>query len=239
MRRTALLGLVFLAACTAPSLVPRAIRARGGPLPSLVRDVETQVYAGFPDTWRWRTAFLAPDRYAWTIDTAGAPDHYLFDGAVVRAFVYDREVSSDASPGAPLRTHARFTAVTNLDTLLLPAVRVASLAPADLPPGVAAGVAATFVDDGSRYLIGVDEKSLVVWASGPVSFAPFDGGEVMARFTDFRRAGRWLLPYRTSYTLAGRPLADERVRAACPGVPLVAGMFRSPGLIPACPVAGE
>ena len=200
-----------------------------------MRDVETQVYAGFPDTWRWQTAFLAPDRYAWTIETTGAPDRYAFDGTVVRAFIDDREVSTDASPSAPLRTHARFTAVTNLDALLLPAVRLSSLAPADLPPGVVAGVAATFVDDGSRYLVGVDDRSLVVWASGPVSFAPFEGGEVTARFTDFRPAGRWIVPYRTAYALAGRPLADEHVLAACPGAPLTAEMFRSSGLIPSCP----
>jgi hypothetical protein len=234
-----MLGLGLAVGCAPHALVPRAIRARGGALPTLVREVEVRVHQEFPDTWRWQTAFLVPDHYAWTIFTTGAPDRYLFDGSVVRAFVDDREVSTDSSRGAPLRSHARFTAVTNLDALLLPAVRVTSLVARELPSGVTAGVAVTFVDDGSRYLLGVDDRDLVVWATGPVSFEPFDGGEVTARFGDFRRAGRWTLPYRTDYALAGRPLADERVLAACPGdPPLTAEMFQRPGLIPACAAVG-
>jgi hypothetical protein len=229
---------LFAAACAPLPLVPQAIRARGGALTSLVREVEVEVHREFRDTWRWQTAFLVPDRYAWTIVTAGAPDRYLFDGRVVRAFVDDREVSDDRSRAAPLRTHARFTAVTNLDALLLPGIRVTSLAPAELPAGVTAGLAATFLDDGSRYLIGVDDRSLVVWAAGPVSFAPFEGGSVTARFTDFRAAGRWLLPYRTAYALDGRPLADEQVLAACAGASLTAEMFQRPGLIPGCSLPG-
>lgn len=237
----AALGLLLLAVGCAPhALVPRAIHARGGALSTLVREVEVRVHVGFPDTWRWQTAFLVPDHYAWTIFTTGAPDHYLFDGTIVRAFVDEREVSADASRGAPLRTHARFAAVTNLDALLLPAVRVTSLSPAELPSGVSAGVAATFLDDGSRFLLGVDDRNLVVWAAGPVNFEPFDAGEVTARFTDFRPTGRWMLPYRTAYALAGRPLADERVLAACAGEPpLTTEMFRRPGLIPACPPVGS
>src|SRR5262245_6781583 len=56
-----------LAACAPRPLVERAIRARGGPLESVIRDVEADVRVGFPGTWRWQTAFMVPDRYAWTI----------------------------------------------------------------------------------------------------------------------------------------------------------------------------
>src|SRR5262245_29026400 len=85
--------VVLASACTSRPLVARAIHARGGPLRGIVREVEADVYAGFPGTWRWRTAFLLPTSYAWSIYTAGAPDHYLFDGGAARAFVGDREVS--------------------------------------------------------------------------------------------------------------------------------------------------
>src|SRR5262245_24062168 len=88
MRARPLLLLATLAAaalgCAPRPLLERAIRARGGPLGSLVRQVDAEVYAAFPGTWQWRTAFMLPDRYAWTVFTTGEPMHYLFDGQVVR-----------------------------------------------------------------------------------------------------------------------------------------------------------
>ena len=97
--------------CAPRPLVERAIRARGGPLATLVREIESDVYAGFPGTWRSRTTFMFPDHYAWTVETAAEATHYLFDGHAVRGFVGGREVSVDAGPGAPLRTQARFFSV--------------------------------------------------------------------------------------------------------------------------------
>ena len=92
-----------------------------------MRQSEVRVERSFSGTWRWRQVYLVPDHYAWTIHTAGEPDHYLFDGATTRAFVGDAEVS--ATPGAvsPLRTHVRFTAVVNLDALALPGVTLNAL----------------------------------------------------------------------------------------------------------------
>ena len=100
--------------CASRPLLERAIRARGGALHSLVRQAEADVQAAFPGTWEWRTVFLAPDDYAWSIVTAAGTDHYLFDGRVTRAFIGGREVSVDAGQQTPLRAHARFASVTNL-----------------------------------------------------------------------------------------------------------------------------
>src|SRR5207244_7989725 len=122
-----LAALVLAAGCAPRPLLERAIRARGGPLASMARQVEAEVYLAFPGTWRWRTVYMVPDRYAWTIFTAAEPDHYLFDGTAVRAFIGGREVSADTDPSAPLRSNARFTALVNLDALRLPAARPARL----------------------------------------------------------------------------------------------------------------
>ncbi len=234
-RAAALLLLALASACAPRPLVARAIRARGGPLRSVVRRVEAEVYAGFPGTWRWRAAFLVPDRYAWTILTTREPDHYLFDGTVVRAFVGDVEVAADADAAAPLRTHARFTAVTDLDALLQPGVQVAAAAADRVPPGAVAALEVRFPDDGSRYLLGFDRRDLLVTAAGPLALPPLGRGTISARFADFRRAGSWLLPWTTDYTFDGAPLATEHTLAACPDDPaLTPESFRRPAAIPDC-----
>ena len=228
--------LVLLAAACAPRpLLDRAIRARGGPLHSVVRQVEARVYTGFPGLWHWRTAFLAPDRYAWTIFTSGEPDHYLFDGVATRAFIGQREAALDPDRGAPLRTHARFTAVANLDVLRAPGVRVASLPAGELPPGTAAGLTVMFIDDGTRYRVAFDDRARLVWMAGPLALPPLGAGEVMARFTDFRSVDGFVLPFRTSYTFATQALADERTLAVCPNDPRLAERaFREPEALPDC-----
>ena len=220
--------------CAPRPLLEQAIRTRGGPLGSVERLVETEAYAAFPGTWRWQTAFMAPDRYAWTIFTTGEPIHYLFDGAAVRSFVGAREVTVETSPDAPLRSHARFTAVVNLDALQLPGTSVAPLAAAELPPGTVAGLAVVFAGDGARYRLGFDDEARLVWVAGPVVLPPLERGELIATFADFRRVGRFLLPFRTTYTLAGQPLAVERALAVCPGVALDARSFRLPSALPSC-----
>jgi hypothetical protein len=235
-RRTAVLLLLALASACAPRpLVARAIRARGGPLHGLVRWVDAEVYAGFPGTWRWRAAFLVPDHYAWTILTTREPDHNLFDGTVVRAFVGDLEVAADADATAPLRTHARFTAVAALDALLQPGVQVAPAAADRVPPGAVAALDVHFPDDGSRYLLGFDRRDLLVSAEGPLALPPLGRGTVSARFADFRRTGTWLLPWTTDYAFDGAPLATERTVTACPDDPaLTPESFRRPAAIPDC-----
>src|SRR2546426_757140 len=216
---TFLAALVLAAGCAPRPLLERAIRARGGPLASMARQVEAEVYLAFPGTWRWRTVYMVPDRYAWTIFTAAEPDHYLFDGTTVRAFIGGREVSADTDPSAPLRSHARFTAVVNLDALRLPGVRTAPLPQAELPPGASAGLAVVLADDGSRYRLGFDGRGLLVWAEGPVRLPPLGQGQVVARFSDFRRVAGFLVPFRTSYTFGDERLPGQRPPPLGPGHP--------------------
>jgi hypothetical protein len=237
VRRRALLGIVLLCgACARGPLVERAIAARGGRLDALVRQVSAEVREGFPGAWRWRTVFQLPDRYCWSIETTRAPTHYCFDGDVVRAFSGDELVSTDPSPTAPLRSHARFMAVVNLDALRAPGAVVTPLPAAELPPGAVDGVAATLPGDPSRYRLAFDADARLVWAAGPVDLDPFGRGDLQARFSDFRAEHGVVLPHRTEWIFGTETIADERLLAACPDPPgLDAAAFRDPTKLPACP----
>jgi len=234
-RAAVLVAIAFLAAACAPQpLVQRAIRARGGPISNLVRRVEADVFAGFPGMWRWRTAFAVPNRYAWTIETRGEANHYLFDGQTMRAFVGSLQVGEDPSADAALRTHARFVAVAALDVLLLPGVRVGLAA--EVPDGTAAALDVVFTDDGARYRLGFDAMARLIWLEGRIALPPLADGPGIARFEDFRSIERLLLPFRTRYELGGTLFADERALAVCPNVPgLTDASFRSPERLPECP----
>jgi hypothetical protein len=238
VRRTAAAVLLALASGCAPrSLVTRAIHARGGAVEGFVRESEARVYVDFPGDWRWRTAFLLPDRYAWTIFTAGDPDHYLFDGTTVRVFVRTRPVAEEAGAASALRTHARFTAVTNLDALLLPGARVATLADAELPPGAVEGLSVVLADDGSRYRLGFDARALLVHAEGPLALPPLGEGQVVVRYADYRPVAGRLLAHRMEYAFAGRALASERALALCLAPRgLTVEAFQSPEALPDCAV---
>jgi hypothetical protein len=237
IRRLVVVGLVgMLGACAPREPVALAIRARGGPLAGIVREVEADVRAGAPGTWRWRTVFRAPDHYAWKIYTADEPNDVLFDGADVRTWVAGRLVASEAGATAAFRTHARFTAVMNLDALQLPGVAVAPLPPSAVPAGAASGLVAVFADDGSRYRLGFDAAMRLVALEGPLSLPPIGSGRLEARFADFRQVGRWVLPYTTEYRLAGTALAAERTLVACPDPPgLAEADFATPATLPGCP----
>src|SRR5438309_1185325 len=91
----------------------------------------------------------------WTVRNppSSEPDSNLFDGTTQRAFVGTRAVSTEPGSVAPLRSHARLAAVTNLDALLLPGVQVTALPPDAVPPDAVSGLTAVFADDGSRYLL--------------------------------------------------------------------------------------
>jgi hypothetical protein len=225
----------LVSACAPRPLIERAIDARGGPLRTLVRQVEATVNVGFPGVWQGRTVFLVPDHYALTIVTATEADHYLFDGVTMRAFIGPEPVAVGRDRAPPLRTFARFTAITNLDSLLLPGAVVAPLPAKELPADAAAGIAVVLADDGSRYRLAFDERLLLVWASGPLDFPPLGHGEVVARFSDFhRRAGLWL-PFHAEYGSAGRALMAERVLGVCPNDARVTpDSFRAPALLPEC-----
>lgn len=226
---------VLLAGCAAGPLADRALRARGGPVTSVVRQVETEVYAGFPGTWRFRMALLSPDRYAWTLYTSGQPDHYLFDGAAARAFVNGQEVAAEEATTAPLRSHARIMALVHLDARLLPGVQVTPLPAVELPAGAAEGLQVVFADDGARYRLGFDGAARLVHASGPLDLPPYGSGEVTLRFDGFRRVSGRVLAHRVHYEFRGAPLADETLLAACVDDPRVtAAAFQRPDLLPEC-----
>jgi hypothetical protein len=231
-------SLAFAVACAPRPLLERAIRARGGALHSIARAAAADVQAPFAaGRWTWRTLFQQPDRYAWSIDTLGEPNHYFFDGDVTRLFIGHREISAGTGWNPPLRSIARYVAVVNLDALLLPAAQVAPLPSAELPPSVADGLLVTFADDGARYRIGFDARTLLVWVAGPVALPPLGEGELVARYADFRPAHGLTLPFRTTYTFRGDALAEERTLAACPNVDVAPAAFRDPGRIPRCDVA--
>jgi len=228
-------AVLLLAGCAPRPLLDRAIRARGGPLHGMVIRAEAQVHAGAPGRWEWTRAFLAPDRYAWKIMTAADPHYHLYDGTTARSFIGAAEVSSDASPSAPLRSHARWTAVTNLDALRAPGVALAALPATELPSGAAEGLVAT-LPDGTRYRLAFDARTLLVWAQGPLDFSPVGKGDAIARFGDHRRAGRLLLPFTTSYALGDVRLADETARAICVDPSnLTPESFSNPAELPECP----
>jgi hypothetical protein len=144
-------------------------------------------------------------------------------------------VSAGTEQGAPLRSHARFMAVLNLDALLLPGVRIVPLPPAERPPGTAQALVVVLPEQADPYHLGFDEDDRLVSVSGPFDLTPIGQGRLVARLTDFRRAGGLVLPFRTEYRFGEVPLADERVLAACPNVPeLGTAAFASPATLPTC-----
>ena len=224
---------VLAAGCASGPLLDRAVRARGGPLQSFVRVAEADVQAGFPGTWRWRMAFLAPDRYAWSIVTTAGVDHYLFDGRAVRAIVGGRAVATDTAASSPLRTQAAFVAVTNLDTARA-AGTATPLAPSELPPGVTTGVSVVMPPSGARYRLGFDDRLLLVWATGPFDVPQVGLAELTARYDDYRRVGGLWLPFRAVYEVGPRRLAVEQTLRLCTNDPrLTPASFEDAAALPA------
>lgn len=207
------------------------LRADAAPPTSVVRQVRTEVRAGYPGTWRFRMALLAPDKYAWTIYTSAQPDHYVFDGAAARTFVNGQEIAAVDGATAPFRSQARFMALAMLDPRQVPGAEIAPLD--DVPAGASAGLQATFAD-GARYRLGLD-GGRVVTVVGPLDLTPFASGEVTARFDDFRPVGGRMLPHTVHYEAEGAPLADETLLAACVDDPrFTLAAFQRPDLIPEC-----
>ena len=213
------------------AIVRRAIAARGGPLPGLVRESEVQVARAFPGIWRWRTVAAPPERYAWSIETNDQPNHYLFDGTTVRAFVGDAPVSDDPSPSSPLRTHARFTAVADLDILLTPAAELTTAV--STPDGVT--LTAVFRDRNHRYEVAFDHDGLLTRVAGPIDLSPAARGHLVATYDDYRQVDARRIPHHIHYDLDGQTLADEHVITACVlATPPDATIFTSPERLPTC-----
>ena len=210
------------------------MRARGGPLHGLILQTDNHVFAGMPGAWQCTRYLLAPDQYGWRIVTAADPIYLLFDGDAARTFVGTAEVGRDGRPDAPLRSHARWTAVANLDALRGAGVVLSPLPAAELPQGVREGLAAE-LPDGARYRLGFDQRTWLIWLQGPLDLSPFSAGEVTARFTDQPVDGRGAA-FPPSYSFGPLPIFDESVRAACidPAV-LDAGASATRPCCPAAP----
>ncbi len=189
------------------------------------------VAMGFPGDWHWRTVTAPPERYAWTIETNDRPDHYLFDGTTVRAWVGDTLVSEDASPASSLRTHGRFAAVAALDLL---ATGVARLTIASVVPD-AVTLHVVFPDRDDEYDVTLDSQDLVTRVAGPIDLSPLAGGRLVAVYGDYRTVDRRRIAHHVTYTLDDASLADEHVVAACIlTTPPDATAFTTPSHIPTC-----
>lgn len=211
--------LLLLASGCARPLVERAIAARGGPLPRVSREVEARVYRAFPGTWRWRIDYAVPDLLRWTLETYGDEQSYVYDGEALRYYLGSGLVTADPAAASGFRTQVRWIALTNLDVLASHAgLRLEELDAGRLPPGVAAGLHATYAD-GAVYELYFDAGDLLVGARGPIVVPAVGAGELRATFGGFRDVSGYLLPQRGRYTLDGEPLFDETILRWVPGDP--------------------
>lgn len=238
MRGVGLALLVVLGAvgCAPRTLFERALAAHGGPCAALTRVSTVQMLAGYPGTWSSRMTFAPPDRYAWSYDTTGDPYHYLFDGQVVRAFVGTSLVSEDTEATAPLRSHARFTAVMLLDALRAPGVTIGPTPDGEALAGGERALTIAFPGDVERYRLIVGAGDRATEVEGPLEFPGLGRGRVTANLSDYGAVGGCLLPRHIRYAMDGKVFAEEQVTAYCPapnGLPDES--FRSPASLPRCP----
>lgn len=234
MAGIALLLCLPAVAGAAPTLLERAYAARGRAPHAVALRAEAKVYAGVPGRWPYTRFWLAPDRYAWRIDTAGDADSYLYDGRIVRAFIGAAEVASDASPDAPLRSHARWTRLMLLDGLDAPGTAVAALPSAELPAGVDAGLRVTFAD-GAAYRLGFDRAARLVWMTGPLDLWPIGSGPATVRYADHRLVEGSVIPFAATYYAGDKRLAEETILFACiDPAALTAAAFVGPEALPDC-----
>jgi len=238
--RAALAGLACLGlgGCAQQPLLQRAIAARGGPLTGVVMRATARLYRAMPGEWRYTRTFLAPDYYAWQVETSSGVDTHLFDGDATRSFVDGGEVGRDTDPAAPLRSQARWTAVSLLDALGAPGVTLYPLLPGELPAGTREGLLATW-PDGAAYRLGFDTDAQLVWMRGPLDLSPLANGTAEVRFSAVQRSGDFLLPHAAAYEIDGYRLADETLVAVCPDPPeLTPQSFAQPDALPPCPLPG-
>ncbi len=204
-------------------VLARAIEVRGGPLTSFRRIVRAEVYIGFPGTWQFEYAFHLPDFYRWTIHTSDQPDHYSWDGHTMRASVGDTVVGVDSSGAAPLRSHALWNAITNLDFLCTPDAN-ARIIP-QRPASATEQRLLVRLADGSEYRLAFDIQSRLIRASGPIEMAPYGSGLIVAEYYEHRRLGKFLVPTRSRYRFAGRDLSEETTTAFDGNDPAIAEQF--------------
>src|SRR5262249_45784692 len=126
-------------------------------------------------------------------------------------------------------------AIVSLDALRLPAYHVSPLPPEELDAGTRAGLVVVDVGTGGIYPLGVGDRDLLAWATGPLHLHPPRRGEGAGRFRHFRPVAGLFRPFRSSYALGDVPLIDERALAVCPTLPeLRPDAFLSPSALPEC-----
>jgi hypothetical protein len=220
--------VVLCTGCTRP-LLERAIAARGGPLTNLSRDVEAEVFAGFPGTWSWRFDYRVPDLLRWTLETYGDRQSVAYDGRAVHFYLGSARIAEAPPALGDFRSQVRWVAVTTLDALASQdGATVRELPPGDLPPGARSGLDVTY-DDGARYALYFDASDLLIAAEGPIVLPTIAAGRMRASYSEFGVADGFRLPYRGRYTLDAQPFFDEKVLRYVPNDPrLTAASFAGP-----------
>src|SRR5215475_15480615 len=98
---------LLLASACSNALIDRAIRARGGSLESLERQVDATVYKEFPGEWSWEMAYYTPDLFRWTLHVAGDQQSYVYDGSNVTLFLGSASIPVDPMAAMSFRSQAR------------------------------------------------------------------------------------------------------------------------------------
>jgi len=206
-------------ACVSPrtpdDLAAAAIAARGGLLPRFARSSELTVHAGFPGVWRWEMTYAVPSRLELRLRTSAETQTLVSDGVSLRTYLGGGLVSSELAHGSGVAGLVSFVALSDLDVLADPTqVRIELAGAGELPAGAVRGLRVWLRDLGEEpFTLGFDAKLQLVGLAGPVSVPGLGDGVLEARFEDFRRVGRWWLPFAIHYRFRGAALVDEAIEA--------------------------
>ena len=209
----------MLLGCAAPrapeDLVAAAIAARGGPLPRFSRSSELTVHAGFAGVWEWRLDYAVPSRLELQLRTSAETQTLVSDGETLRTYLGGGLVSSEPAHGSGVAGLVSFVALANLDVLADPAqVRTEEGLAPEHPAGAVRALHAELRDlPGAVFALGFDRDLRLISLAGPVSVPGLGDGQLEARFEDFRRVGRWWLPFAIHYRFRGAPLVDEVIES--------------------------
>lgn len=196
----------------ARTIVDRAIRARGGELVGVTREVNARVYQGMPGDWSWELAYRAPRDLRWTLHTWGEEQSYVFaDGRAIYTLGTAR-LPVPAGADESMLTQSRWLAVTSLDVLRQPTeASWRELPAAALPPAAVAGIEVRLRDGDTPYRLFFDAADRLIAAEGEISMPPIGSGLLRAHYQSFRDVDGYRLPYRIVYELDGKPFFDEEV----------------------------
>lgn len=177
------------------------------------RSSDLEVHAGFPGAWQWEIAFEA-ERLQITIETAAETQTLVSDGTWLRTYLGTALVSQEPARGSSVGALLTFVELSSLDVLLDPERVRTDPVRVHAPAEVAHALRVRWLD-GSRaeLALGFDAELRLVWLAGPASVPGLGEGRLEARFDDFRRVGRYLLPFAIRYRFRDAPLLDEHVRA--------------------------